>query len=164
MNNRFWLSTFLATVLCGGTLQAINVGLTGWPAPKPRLPMPGYEYISATRDGQTDHSLFYFNLFGFGDRIKAADVLVLGSSHAQFGISAALLADATSTDSKNRRGFNAALGGGEGLAFAALLVERHRSERDLIVFDPFANGRGLSTEAIRTVALSGVGSALSRHF
>ena len=32
--------------------------------------MPGYEYISATRDGQTDHSLFYFNLFGFGDLIN----------------------------------------------------------------------------------------------
>jgi hypothetical protein len=145
LNTGFWPALAFAVTLGGGALQAVSISLTGWPAPKPALPIPGYDYVSATRDGQTDHSLFYFNMFGFGDRIRNADALVIGSSHAEFGISATTL----SKDS----GFNMALGGGEGLSFAATLLEKYRPRPVLIALDPFSpDPDGPSTEAARVLA------------
>jgi hypothetical protein len=144
-NKRFWPTFAFTAILCGGSLQAISMSLIGLPMPKPPFPIPGYAYISATRDGQTDHSLFYFNIFGFGDRIKSADALVIGSSHAEFGINAAMM-------SKDR-GFNMALGGGEGLSFAAILLEKYRPRPSIVALDPFSpDPDGPSTEAARVLA------------
>jgi hypothetical protein len=144
-NKRFWPAFVSAALLCGGALQAVSISLIGLPAPRPPLPIPGYEYISATRDGQTDHSLFYFNIFGFGDRIKSADAIVIGSSHAEFGIDSSML-------SKDR-GFNMALGGGEGLSFAATLLEKYQPCPSIIALDPFSpDPDGPSTEAARVLA------------
>jgi hypothetical protein len=137
---RFWPTFILATVLCGGALQATSIGLIGYPAAKPTIPIPGRQYISATRDGQTDHALFYFNLFGFGDRIRTADALVIGSSHAEFGIEAARL--------PGKRTFNMAMGGGEGLNFAGTLIEKYKPHPSIIALDPFSpDGDSTSTEA-----------------
>ncbi len=150
MNKSFWPAFALMALLLGTAIQAFSVERIGPPAERPRIPVPGQTYISATRDGQTDQSLFYFNLFGFGDRIRKADVLVLGSSHAEFGIEAAKLGE---------RGFNMALGG-ESLAFAAVLLRKYRPSPPHVVIDPFSPDVGLSTEARRTMALGNGAQAL----
>jgi hypothetical protein len=84
-------------------------------------------------------------MFGFGDRLAQADTLVVGSSHAEFGIDAAML-------SKGRP-FNMALGGGEGLSFAATLLKKYNSHPSLIALDTFApDPEGPSTEAANVLA------------
>ena len=110
--------------------------------------------MSATRDGQTDQSLFYFDIFDFGQRIKAAHTLVAGSSHAEFGISAAKLGGGNS--------FNMALGGAESLNFAETLLKKYQPPLSLLVIDPFATDfAGPSTEA-RGVLASTRGEAYHR--
>jgi hypothetical protein len=147
LNKRFWPAAIVAALLGGGALQAVSVELVGLPAAKPAFPIPGHEYVSATRDGQTDHSLFFFNLFGFGDRIKNSDALVVGSSHSEFGINAAMLS--------RDRGFNMALGGGEGLSFAATLLRKYPPHPSFIAVDPFApDPNGPSTEAARVLTFT----------
>jgi len=141
-NGRFWLASILTTLVCGAILQGVSITRLGFPAARPSIPMPGRAYVSATYDGQSDHSLFYFNFFGFGDRLRDARTLVIGSSHAEFGIDSATLGP---------KGFNMALGGGEGLAFATALLAKYRPHPSLVAVDSFAPDADLSTEATRTL-------------
>jgi hypothetical protein len=145
MNKRFWAAFVFSTLLTGGAVQSIAIAEIGLPYPRPALPVPGVEYVSATRDGQTDQALFYFNIFGFGDRVANADRLVVGSSHAEFGISVAALS--------KHHGFNLALGGGEGLSFATTLLRRYNAHPALIALDPFSESpNSPSTEAALVLA------------
>ena len=139
----FWFAAIAAAVACGVAAQCMSVAQIGTPAPRPPLPVPGVTYVSATYDGQTDHSLFYFNLFGFGDRIRSARTLVIGSSHAEFGIYA---------EQFGPTAFNMALGGGEGLTFATALLRKYRPRPSLVVVDSYGPDEGLSTEGARTLS------------
>jgi hypothetical protein len=145
MNKRFWPSLCVFTVIFGGTLELLSLSSIGRAPARPPIPLPGYEYVSATRDGQADQSIFYFDFFGFGQRIKDADALVAGSSHAEFGIRASAIAN---------RSFNMGLGGGESIDFAILLFERYQPHPALLVLDPFSTDKGLSTEASRVLRLT----------
>jgi hypothetical protein len=145
VNRFFWPAFVVAALLCGTATQIASWRAIGTPSTKPPIPIPGQQYVSATRDGQTDQSLFYFDILGFGQRINAADVIVAGSSHAEFGISAATLG--------GKKGFNIALGGSESLNFAVKLLLRYRHDPSLLVLDPFATDvAGPSTEAVRVLA------------
>jgi hypothetical protein len=147
MTRGFWIVTCIATVLASALLQLFAIMENGLPQPRPPMPVPGREYVSATRDGQADQSMFYFDLFGFGRRIKQAEVLVAGSSHAEFGIEAGALFP-------HARAFNMSLGGGESIDFAALLVDRYRLAPNILLMDPFSTDRALSSEAKQVVELS----------
>ena len=149
MNRSFWPVACIFTILFGGALELLGVMLIGPPPARPAMPVPGRQYVSATRDGQTDQSLFYFNMLGFGDRIRDADALVIGSSHAEFGIGAAQLAAGT----HNKRPFNMAMGGGEGLSFAATLIGKYGPHPSIIALDTFLpDPDGPSTESGRVLA------------
>jgi hypothetical protein len=149
----FWIGFILAALVSGGALQATSIAMIGYPAPRPAIPIPGSEYISATRDGQADQGMFYFNLFGFGDRIRNADALVIGSSHAEFGIEAARL--------PGKRPFNMALGGGEGLNFASKLLDKYEPHPSIIALDPFSpDGDSTSTESTNVLRST---KAISLH-
>jgi hypothetical protein len=145
MNKLFWPSLCVFTIVFGGTLELLSLWSIGRAPARPPIPLPGYEYVSATRDGQADQSIFYFDFFGFGQRIKDADALVAGSSHAEFGIRASAFAN---------RSFNMGLGGGESIDFAILLFERYKPHPALLVLDPFSTDKGLSTEASRVLRLT----------
>ena len=59
---------------------------------RPPFPGVGDSYISEYNNlGSASHYLYQFGLFGMGDRIRQSDVLLLGSSHMEYGISAAQL-------------------------------------------------------------------------
>jgi hypothetical protein len=87
-NLKFWKSALGAAVVSSAILVAIAVFTSRENPPKPAMPIWGHAYLSGYVAGDLDHYLFRFGLFGFGDRIRKADVLILGSSHAMFGISA----------------------------------------------------------------------------
>ena len=110
---------------CGGDRAHVREqpAETGLPAFRARCLSA---YAVGHSAGHTDHYFFHFGLFGVGDRIKNADVLIVGSSHAIFGLSAERIAAALS----ERWGrpvtvFNMALGFGEGIGFSRDSPEQH---------------------------------------
>jgi hypothetical protein len=151
MNKGFWLTLSIFTFMFGGSLELLAFLSIGHPPGRPPIPLPGYEYVSATRDGQADQSIFYFDFFGFGRRIRDADALVAGSSHAEFGINASAFGD---------KAFNMGLGGGESVDFAIVLLNRYKVHPALMVLDPFSTDNGLSSEGKRVLQLSQLGAYL----
>lgn len=147
MTKAFWVAAFISVLLFGAVLQLASIISLGVPPARPPLPLPGRQYVSATRDGQADHSLFYFDIFGFGERIRKAEVLVAGSSHAEFGIDSSAIIP-------GKRSFNMALGGGESLDFAVQVLNRHGPASTHLVIDPFAPDHGLSAEGRLVIGLS----------
>lgn len=164
MNKKFWLPFMIFSLVCGLVLQVTSVFEIGYPALRPAIPIPWRQYVSATRDGQTDQYLFYGNLFGFGDRLAKANVLAAGSSHVEFGINASLVASALKSHSDDERAFNMGLGGGEGIDFAVILLKKYNVHPALLVVDPFATTiGGPSVEAKNAMAMTR-GEAYRRVF
>jgi hypothetical protein len=146
-NRMFWKGALSAIAMSSALLVGIAVFTSGNNPPKPAIPIWGHTYLSAYRTGHFDHYLFRFGLFGFGDRIRNADVLILGSSHAMFGISA----EAISTALSERQGrtvtaFNLATGAGEGMGFAREILEANKTQAQTLLLDLYSNERGLPSE------------------
>ena len=98
-NVRFWTGTCAAAVICFGTVAVATVLTSASNPPKPAFPLSGTSLpvgLCVGHSGHADHYAFRFGLFGVGDRIKNADVLIVGSSHAIFGLSAERIAAALS--------------------------------------------------------------------
>jgi len=161
-NRRFWIGLLVSAALCAAGLHGF--ARTRLAAPSlgmPRLPVSSAGgYLSASDSGEVDQALFYFGLLGFGERIRTADILVLGSSHAMFGLSAEQLADAySSATGRAVSSFNMALGNGEGLRFARMIGERLRPDAVHAIADPFGStADGLSMparEALRGGPING---------
>lgn len=110
-------------------------------APKPDFPLPGRAFV-AEYGGQAAyvaHLLYWWGLFGFGERIRRADVVLVGSSHMQFGLSARQLsADLSRAAGRPIRAFNAGLGCDTPLGFDAALLDRLGIRDRAIVADTFA--------------------------
>ncbi|HUJ03777.1 MAG TPA: hypothetical protein VLW75_09085 [Rhizomicrobium sp.] len=105
------------------------------------MPIPGRRFV-AEYGGQgayIAHLVYWWNLFGIGDRLRHADLVLLGSSHTQFGLSAQQLSD----DLSRKLGrpvnvFNAGLGCDTPIGFDASLIERLGIRDRLVVADSFA--------------------------
>src|ERR1700752_4734965 len=111
----FWGSVVVAAAATMLLLRLYALPLLGDLPPKPDLPVPGRSYVSAYRASEVDHHLFKFGLFGFGQRLRDADILIAGSSHPQLGISASELGHAlTRATGRPVKDFNLAVGYGEG--------------------------------------------------
>jgi hypothetical protein len=146
-NRAFWMGALSAIAMSSVFLIAIAVFTSGNNLPKPAIPFGGQAYLSAYRTGNFDHYLFRFGLFGFGDRIRSADILIVGSSHAVFGLSAEEISAALS----DRRGravtaFNLAVGSGEGVGFAREILEANKTQAQTLLLDLYSNDRGLPSE------------------
>jgi hypothetical protein len=134
---------FSATFV-SGALYLINSCFLTAGAPKPALKILRDNYVGATQSwGQADHSLFYFNMFGLGDRIRSADFILLGSSHTMFGLSARRLATDIGGDQEPHRvtTFNMGLGEGEGVSFARMILRRLNASRSFLLIDLFSQDR-----------------------
>jgi hypothetical protein len=109
--------------------------------PKPDFPLPGRAFV-AEYDGQASyiaHLLYWWGLFGFGNRIRQADIVMLGSSHMQFGLSARQLSAALSRDAGRPVDvFNAGLGCDTPLSFDAALLGRLGIRDRTVIVDTFA--------------------------
>jgi hypothetical protein len=109
--------------------------------PKPDFPLPGRAFV-AEYGGQAAyvaHLLYWWGLFGFGERIRQADVVMVGSSHMQFGLSARQLSADLSRDAgRPIRVFNAGLGCDTPLGFDSSLLDRLDIRDRAIVADTFA--------------------------
>jgi hypothetical protein len=138
---RYWQLFIVSAAISSVTLCLLNSFFLAAAVPKPALRILRDNYVAATQDwGQADHSLFYFNMFGFGDRIRSADLILLGSSHTMFGLSAnRLTQDLARTPSQRLvTAFNMGLGEGEGITFANLILKRLGAPRSFLILDLFS--------------------------
>ena len=86
----FWLTFLIATAVLLAPVAVLTRLHSGAASPRPPFPAPGRTFL-AEYGGVSSylaHLLYYWDLFGFGDRLRAADVVMLGTSHMQFGLSA----------------------------------------------------------------------------
>jgi hypothetical protein len=132
---------FLAALIVGAVAAffALN-GVLGSGVPDESAappPWPDFrrEYPSAYRGVSVTHNLLASGLFGVGRRVREADVLLAGSSHAEFGFSAGELAAEFQRRGQPIRAYNIGVGWGEGFAFPAGLVARHDLQQKMIVLD-----------------------------
>ncbi|HLI22042.1 MAG TPA: hypothetical protein VKV32_13035 [Stellaceae bacterium] len=138
---RFWLASVVMTALLlipffvWSRIEASRL------PPKPAFPLPGHAFV-AEYGGQASyvaHLLYWWGLFGFGERIRSADVVMLGSSHMQFGLSARQLsATLSAAAGRPLRVFNAGLGCDTPLGFDAALLDRQGVRDRAIIADTFA--------------------------
>jgi len=143
---RFWTGALGAAAMSSVILVAIAVFYIGSNPPKPPIRVWGRTYLSAYV-GLLDHYFFKFGLFGFGDRIRNAEVLILGSSHAEFALSAEIVSAALSA----RRGhsvaaFNLAVAA-DGMGFAREIVEANKVQGRTLIVDLYATNQGGLSDA-----------------
>lgn len=144
MRGRTFIRVFWASLAASALLLVLVVRILLMPSwstriAAPALPIPGETYVSAYRDDEIDHLLFYFDLFGFGDRIRSADMLIAGSSHPELALSAAKIAGAfVRPDNRPLRVFNMAVGYGESSGFARAVIEANHAQSSMVVIDMFA--------------------------
>jgi hypothetical protein len=110
--------------------------------PKPAFPVPGREFV-AEYGGQAAyiaHIAYRWGLFGIGNRIRDADIVLLGSSHVQLGLSARQLSEALSQAAgRPIRVFNAGLGCDTPFAYDAALLDQLGVRDRMVVIDGFAD-------------------------
>lgn len=138
---KFWMGALGAAAMSSAIFIAIAVFYIGNNPPKPPIRVWDRTYLSAYV-GLLDHYLFKFGLFGVGDRIRNAEVLILGSSHAEFGLSA----ETISTMLSARRGrpvaaFNLGVAS-DGTGFAREILEANKAQGQALIVDLYANNQG----------------------
>lgn len=157
----FWRSFVAAAVLALAPLVLWSRLNAAHVPAKPEFPIPGQRFV-AEYGGQgayLAHLAYWWNLFGMGDRIRHADLVLLGSSHTQFGLSARQLSDTLSRDLGHPvRVFNAGLGCDTPLGFDASLIERLGLRDRTVIADSFAYDPDPYTYACFS-EFSGVGDA-----
>lgn len=151
-NRMFWTGALGVTAVSFVILVAIAVFTSRSNPPKPAIPFWSGSYLSAYRGENFDHYLFRFGLFGFGNRIRNADVLILGSSHAMFGISAKKISAALSErQGRAVAAFNLATGAGEGVGFAREILEANKAQAQTLLLDLYSNEQGFLSEVAQKV-------------
>src|ERR1700761_4562784 len=115
----YWPSFATSLVVAIALLVALTApGLAGRPS-RPDLPDPSRSYPSEYSSAGSDvgHDLLYHGLFGSGAALRHANLFLIGSSHYEFGFSAAALDQTLSKDGQPVRAFNMGLGCGESASF-----------------------------------------------
>jgi hypothetical protein len=80
--------------------------------------------------------LYRYGLFGVDKIINSADVLLVGTSHMEFGISATQLEDMLSKEySRKIRVYNLGMGGGESTDFIKTILFSKKVEKKVIIID-----------------------------
>jgi len=108
----------------------------------PSLPLYGDNYIAEYYGvGSAPHYFYLYGLFGMRDRLKNSDVLLLGSSHVEVGLSAAELEKNLSNVNKRKvRAYNLGLGFAEGIGFDNDIIAANNLRNKTLIVDLFMPG------------------------
>jgi hypothetical protein len=156
---QFWQSFGLVlSIMTAGLALTWHGTMTHLP-PRPALWTGGPSYVSSySFHGSTSHHIFRFGLFGTGERIRQSDVLLLGSSHVEDGLSAAVLTDLLSKAAgRPVHAYNLGLGFAEGIGFAKAILAANDVHNSSVILDLFTEqeGDGLSdymAQGLRSLA------------
>lgn len=105
-------------------------------------PVWGKSYVAlydfGSSHGNVDYYIFHTGILGFRQRMAEADLLIFGSSHVQFGISAAQLSQKFSASEGHPvRVFNAAVSGMD-IGIIRDIVDSNNIHDKKVLFDLFA--------------------------
>jgi hypothetical protein len=158
--NRQFVLAFAATVLLVLAPLVVWTSATSTQLPsKPHLPIPGREFVADYGGVGSDvaHFMYYQGLFGFGQRIRRADLYLLGTSHVQFGLSARQLS-AQLTKSRGRPvvAFNLGLGCSERARFGADVIQSLDIKNKAAIADTFLLFRDATTGCSAAAEKSGI--------
>jgi hypothetical protein len=128
--NRFsyWISFFLSAALAwAGISYFTSSALTDRPE-RPALSIFGQVFPSeySAAGWTTVHDIYFHGLFGAGTRLRQADLFLLGSSHVEFGLSAAQLSEQMSRPGHPVRVFNLGVGCHEAIDFDLDILSRNQ--------------------------------------
>jgi hypothetical protein len=133
----FFALAVLFPVLIAALAVWGRAGSAGFSA-KPAYPVPGREFV-AEYGGVGAYGaqmMYYWGLFGMADTIRHAQLLLVGSSHTQFGLSARQLSETLSAEAGRPVGaFNLGMGCGESALFGAGILKRLGVQGKAVVAD-----------------------------
>jgi hypothetical protein len=147
-NLAYWMTAMTTAAVSWPVLAVIAIFGTGHNPPKPEIPLGKRTYLAAYTD-LSDHYILKFGLFGFADRIRSSDVLILGSSHAVFGLSAEAVSVALS-ERCGRPILALNLGvAADGMGFAREVLEANDARGQTLLVDLYSNDQGRLSSAAR---------------
>src|SRR5580704_10459864 len=126
----------LAPALIAGLVVWTKVALEA--SAKPTYPVPGRNFVAEYGVVSADaaHIVYYWGLFGVAHRIRQAQLLLLGSSHMQFGLSARQLSDTLSrTAGRPVTAFNLGVGCGESALLGVRVLQRLGTQDRMTIAD-----------------------------
>jgi hypothetical protein len=133
-----WLGCLASTVACIAALQIWAEPWQEWHRPAPALINPMRSYIASYSKGHADHFLYEFGIYGFRRRMLDADVLLMGSSHMEYGIDARRLAEKLSRSlGRPMNVINLGRGFGDGYAFTRRIVEANDIRNQIVIVELF---------------------------
>jgi hypothetical protein len=123
----YWLGFSICTLVALIFFSRFTTALSTQRPPRPNLPtlsrtFPS-EYSAAGSD--TAHDIFLHGLFNIGARLRRADVFLIGSSHIEFGLSAAELGLLLSRPGHAVSAYNLGLGCGESAGFGLEILAKN---------------------------------------
>jgi hypothetical protein len=121
---------------------------------KPDLPVWAEEYVSAYNGISVAHIVLAHGFFGVRQRLSDADILFMGSSHVELGLSAEELSSLLAQEGKTRRAYNIGVGWGEGFTFAKNLINLHDLRCKTAIIDLYDVNSPLSIAARNALTLN----------
>jgi hypothetical protein len=110
---------------------AIDIGMPRWSAPPSLLEY----YVAEYRGIGVDYDVALRGMFGTGDRLRNADLILTSSSKGLFGYRASIIHDELAAQGHDVNIVNLAFGHGEGLGVVAEILERQSIAHSMLVID-----------------------------
>ncbi len=134
----YWPSLATSLVVAIALLVVLTTPYLAAKPPRPDLPDPSRSYPSEYSSAGSDagHDLLYHDLFGAGGALRQANLFLIGSSHYEFGFSAAALSRSLSKDGQPIRAYNMGLGCGESASFGLEILARNHVTGGSAVIEP----------------------------
>jgi hypothetical protein len=141
-----------AALICGLAFLCAIAARRAPQPPKPAFPSLQENYLQYVSRGATDHYLYLYGILGMRERIRDSDVLLFGSSHLEFGISAQLLSEALSRQAGRKvRVYNLGAAYADGARFAAEIIRANDLRDKGAVFELFTDQAGGVSDYARKV-------------
>lgn len=110
---------------------AFDIGVPRWSA----LPNPHEYYVAEYRGIGLDYDVALHGMFGTGNRLRNADLILTSSSKGLFGYRTPIIRGELTTLGYTANVFNLAFGHGEGLGVVAEILERQSISNSVLVID-----------------------------
>lgn len=132
-----WLSLSLTVTFLVGVM-GLGIALKGgWQPARPPLPAEAFVGSYDRNTGQNASYVYHHALFDFDKKLQQCDVLILGSSHTLYGLSAQQLGEELSLKKKRPiKVFNASIAGGT-LLDAVEILQANQVRDKMIIIDLF---------------------------
>lgn len=135
-NQLFWIGFVASSLVAVTILHKIWKNELKKLPKRPELLNFQTQYLGDDESYSATHILYRYGLFGTDKLINSADLLLIGTSHMEFGVSAKELEDILSKEySRQLRVFNLGMGGGESTDFVQKILSSKKVENKVIIID-----------------------------